>query len=116
GSLVTTPPFTFPQAQIRCNNFSDSKLNIVVPFAGAVIMDNIVGVQNGTNALATNGGIDLNGGHDNVISRNVLGGQYESGGNYRRAGATDDWGGNIVTGGVVNGVINPPWTSTHPGQ
>ena len=117
GSLVTTPQFTNPQAQIRHNNFSDSKLNIVVPFSGAVIMDNVIGGQNGTNALAANGGIDLNGGGgNNVISKNTLGGQYESGGNYRRAASTDDWGGNIVTGGVVNGVINPPWTSTHPGQ
>ena len=117
GSLVTTPQFTNPQAQIRRDNFSDSKLNIVVPFSGAVIMDNIVGTQNGTNALAVNGGIDLNGGGgNNVVSKNTLGGTWETGGHYRQAADSDDWSGNIVQGGVVTGMINPPFTSSKPGQ
>ena len=115
GSLVTTPPFTHSQAQIRRCNFSDSKLNIKVPLSGAVIMDNVIGGQNGTNALATYGGIDLaTGGGNNVISKNTLGGQWESGGHYRKAASSDDWSGNIIQGGVVNGVINPPWTSSAP--
>ena len=117
SSLVTVPPFTHSQAQIRRNNFSDNALNIVVPLSGAVIMDNVIGGQNGTNALATDGGIDLRtGGGNNVVSRNILGGTWETGGHYRQAADSDDWSGNIVQGGVVTGMINPPFTSSKPGQ
>ncbi|KKL46752.1 hypothetical protein LCGC14_2342380, partial [marine sediment metagenome] len=117
GSLVTVPPFTHSQAQIRRCNFSDNKLNIKCPMSGAVIVDNLIGGQNGTNALAAYGGIDLaTGGGNNVISRNVLGGQWESGGQYRRAAATDDWAGNIVAGAAVTGMVNIPFTSSDPDQ
>ena len=117
GSLVTVPPFTHSQAQIRRCNFSDNKLNIKCPMSGAVIVDNLIGGQNGTNALATDGGIDLRtGGGNNVVSRNILGGTWETGGHYRQAADSDDWSGNIVQGGVVTGMINPPFTSSKPGQ
>ncbi len=95
GTLVTRPGFTFAQAQIRHNNFSDDKLGIKVPFSGAVIMNNIHCVQNGTNAVATFGGIDLNnGGDNNLVTDNFLGETYTSNGQYRQAGSADDWVGN----------------------
>lgn len=116
GSLVTQPGFTFPQYQIRGNVFKDNKLSIKVPCQSSTITHNTIG-QNRTRSVASYGGIDLNGGSgDNLISQNVLANQYESGGQYRRAASTDEWGGNIVTGGVVNGVLQPPFTSTHPDQ
>ena len=94
GSLVTSA-FTFPQAQIRRTNFSDCKLGIKVPFSAAVIMNSIFCVQNGTNSVATAGGIDLTGGGgNNLITDNFLGETYSTGGQYKQAAATDDWVGN----------------------
>jgi len=97
GTLVTRPGFTFPQAQIRRSNFSDCKLGIKVPFSGAVIMNNIFCVQNGTNSVATAGGIDLtNGGDNNLITDNYLGETYTQNGQYIQAGSNDDWVGNTT--------------------
>lgn len=114
GSIVTQPGFTFMTVRVYRNTFSDNANNIDLPCQRSEFLYNRIG-RNRNNALASFGGIDLDGGSgDNLVSLNTLAGQWESGGQYRPAAASDDWGGNIVTGGVVNGVINPPWTSSAP--
>ncbi len=114
GSIVTIPGFTFPTFHILRNHFTDNAQNIVVSAQRSEIAYNSIG-RNRNNALGSFGGIDLNGGSgDNIIFMNTLAGQWESGGQYRVAAASDDWSGNIIQGGVVNGVINPPWTSSAP--
>lgn len=77
------------------NHWHNNESHIDVGLNYASITDNIFGKK-------TTAGIDLTGGSENVISRNVLYGTYSIAGGYT-AGTNDEWGGNYnsLSGGLT---------------
>jgi hypothetical protein len=74
--------------QIIGNNFTNNTNHIDVGFNAATITDNVFGE-------VTTLGVDLTGGTNNVVSRNIFHGDYNV---LNVAGTTDAWGGNYVSG------------------
>jgi hypothetical protein len=81
--------------RILRNHWHDNESHIDVGLNYASILDNVFGKK-------TTAGIDLTGGSENMVSRNVLYGTYSNAGGYT-AGTNDEWGGNFnsLSGGVT---------------
>ena len=77
------------------NHWHNNESHIDMGANYASIIDNVFGKK-------TTAGIDLTGGSENMVSRNVLYGTYSIAGGYT-AGTNDEWGGNFcsITGGVT---------------
>ena len=74
--------------QIIDNNFTKNTNHIDVGFTESTIVGNVFGA-------VTTLGVDLTGGTNNVVSRNIFHGDYNV---LNVAGTTDAWGGNFVSG------------------
>lgn len=88
----TAQALGFKNRVIRCDFIGDSSIggndrHIVAAWQSSVIRDSTFGKVEGTGRY-----IDLNGGNDNVVTRNTLGGTYDT--DDYRAGTDDIWVGN----------------------